>query len=155
MCSAEQSQSGVDKKCCSWWLRVWTASSRGLRFSSRIEAVCLIKPHTQTHTCFDAPEAEYKGRGNGCRLSSPMYIKALEPALKTVCFGPSSEPWRVCLSFRSSCNAASVLWCDSMGCVSCQPIPAAGRHPLQLGQPAVGSTDPAEPTAGKSSANQS
>lgn len=48
MCSAEQSQSGVDKKCCSWWLRVWTASSRGLRFSSRIEAVCLIKPHTHT-----------------------------------------------------------------------------------------------------------
>lgn len=61
----------------------------------------------------------------------------------------------VCLSFRSSCNAPSVLWCDSMGCVSCQPIPAAGRHPLQLGQPAVGSTDPAEPTAGKSLASQS
>lgn len=58
------------------------------------QSAWLSHAHKHTHTCFDA---QYKGRGNGCRLSSPVYIKAPEPALKTVRSAPSSEPWRVCV----------------------------------------------------------
>lgn len=35
-----------------------------------------------------------------------------------------------------------------MGCVSSQPVPAAGSCPFQLCQSAATSTEPAEPTAG-------
>lgn len=55
---------------------------------------------------------------------------------------------------RSGSDASSVLWCDSLGGLSCQPFPAAGCSSQQLGQSAGGKPEPAEPTAGQSAARQ-
>lgn len=59
----------------------------------------------------------------------------------------------VCLCVcRSSSDASPILRCDSLGCLPCQPLPAAGRCSQQLSQSAGSRPGPAEPAAGQSAA---
>lgn len=58
-----------------------------------------------------------------------------------------------CVS-RTGSDASPVLWCDPLGGLPSQPLPAAGGCSQQLGQSAGGKPGPAEPTAGQLAARQ-